>query len=90
MMPLSVTEILPAAGTGRSGSALGTGADDGLTAQPAGLLTAVVGDPALGALVEHAVTVMAMVAVAIKQPRVSRWWRLVLIMVVIPRYFWPG
>ena len=32
-MPLSVTEILASAGTGLNSSAVGTGADDGLTSQ---------------------------------------------------------
>ena len=33
-MPLSATEILASAGTGSNGSAVGSGADDGLTSQP--------------------------------------------------------
>jgi hypothetical protein len=78
-IPVIVTEILLSAGTGLNSSAVGTGADDGLTSQlvawPAagalelvdtGLLAAVVVGPALGVLVEHAATeiVAAIVAIA--------------------------
>jgi len=99
-MPLSDTAILPSGDTGSYFSAVGTGADDGLTPQlvawptagvlelvDAGLLTAVVVGPALGVLVEHAAmeTIAAMVAVAIKARFMSRWWGGVLVMSVSVR-----
>src|SRR4029079_3965526 len=96
-MPLSDTEILASGDTASYFSAVGTGADDGLTAQlvawpaagvlelvAAGLLTAVGVGPALGVLVEHAAMeiVAATVAVAIKARFISCWWRGVLVMSV--------
>jgi hypothetical protein len=94
-MPLNATEILASGDTGSNFSAVGTGADDGLTAQlvawpaagvlelvAAGLLAAVVIGP--GVVVEHAAIeiVAAMVAVAIKACFISCWWRGVLVMSV--------
>jgi hypothetical protein len=92
-MPLNATEILASGDTGSYFSAVGTGADDGLTAQlvawpaagpleAAGLLAAVVVGP--GVLVEHAAMEMvaAMVAVAINARFISCWWRGVFVMSV--------
>jgi hypothetical protein len=64
-MPLNATEVLASGDTGSNFSAVGTGADDGSTAQlvarpaagvlvGASLLTAVVVGPAVGVLDEHA------------------------------------
>jgi hypothetical protein len=95
-MPVSATEILPTAGTGRRVSALGTGAEDGLTSQlpgwpAAGVLEIVVG-PVLGVLVEHAARqiAVAMVAVVIQPRLVSCWGRAVFVMSISARYLWPG
>jgi hypothetical protein len=104
-MPLSDTEILASGDTASYFSAVGTGADDGLTAQlvawpaagvlelvAAGLLTAVVVGPALGVLDEHAAMeiVAAMVAVAINARFISCWWRGVLVMSVsLSGEVWP-
>ncbi|BBY01614.1 hypothetical protein MSEO_21130 [Mycobacterium seoulense] len=86
-MPLTATEILPTAGTGLKGSALGTGADDGLTSQRPGWPTVVVIGPAWGPPVEHAPSeiVAAMVAVAMRMRFASWWWRAVLVIVVASR-----
>ena len=92
-MPLSATEILPTSGTGSYFSAVGTGADDGLTLQPAawpaaGALELGVGLPP-GVPVEHAATA-SRVAVAIKARFISCWWRAVLVMVVSFTASGPG
>src|ERR1700739_3269699 len=84
-MPLSATEILPTSGTGSYFSPVGTGADDGLTLQPAAWPAAAAlelgaGLPP-GVLVEHAATARR-VAVAIKARFASRWRYTVLVMLV--------
>src|SRR5690349_15410196 len=96
-MPLSDTEIRASGDTGRYFSTVGTGADDGLTAQlgdwpaaetlelvAAGLLTTVVVSPAVDVLDEHVAmdVVAATVAVAINARFISCWRRGVLAMSV--------
>jgi hypothetical protein len=86
-MPFSATEILPTGGTGRNGSALGTGADDGLIAHAVGWLGLELAGPALG--VPGAQAAMEMVVAVIKK-KLESCWRNVSLGMAIASYFWPG
>jgi len=81
-MPLNATEILASGDTGSNFSAVGNGADDGLTAQlvawpaagvlvGAGLLTAVVVGPAVGVLDEHAAMEIVAAMAPLRSTRAS-------------------
>jgi hypothetical protein len=86
-MPLNATVILASGDTGSYFSAVGTGADDGLTAQlvgwpaavmlelvAAGLLAAVVVGPAVGVLDEHAAMEIVAAIVALNtSPAMERF-----------------